>query len=66
MFGIHLLSHVDLYSLYRGIFHDCASGLLFHTFYCNFGRAEENRSFTEDLVYRGSLNDRKSRFHFTY
>ena len=27
LFGIHLLSHADIYSLYRGIFCDCASGL---------------------------------------
>ena len=27
LFGFHLLSHVDIYSLYRGIFYNCAFGL---------------------------------------
>ena len=55
LFGFHLLSHADIFSLYWGIFYDCASGLCnrgslnrgsvpYITFYYNFGRAEENCS----------------------
>ena len=53
LFCVHLLSLVDVNSLYRGRFYAWASGLcslnrefryievLCDTFYCNFGRAKE-------------------------
>ena len=66
------------HSLYRGIFitsafldrvrdkEDFAKlsyiEVLFHTFYCNFGRAEENRSLYRGLRYMAFV---KSRFHDT-
>ena len=56
-------SRVDINSLYRGRFYVWAPGLcslyrgiryievLFHTFYCNFGRDIENRSLYRGVLY---------------
>ena len=66
-----LLSRVDICSLYRGILYVWASELsssyqgfryievLSHTFYCNFGQAEEHLRYTEDFVVQRFV---KSRF----